>query len=340
MSAYSRAIALEPAHGIAYNNLAALLLQQRRPIPSRVQAEALRLYLIAHRLRPEQYERHPQMHLNLAGVLVDAGRYDEAIWHYGRGLRYKPHAEDTLGRLLHLSQRVCDWRAVDRLWTHVRHPLERLRRRRPFWSSSRAGPRPALSPMHALTLPLSARTLLELAMAHSAAIQAEAGDALGGDGGDGNEGDDAPRSVRRLRVGFVSSDFKRHPVAILLAPALAALHDSGAPVEITLFALNAMAGNSTSHGARIAPATAPSSVPAASDDAGWDDAAWADRLRRAAHAVEPLHLLDDAAAVQRIRRRRIDVLLHLGELLLLALALTLVLHPRTHPLPNTGASRP
>ena len=42
----------------------ALLLQQRRPIPSRVQAEALRLYLIAHRLRPEQYERHPQMHLN------------------------------------------------------------------------------------------------------------------------------------------------------------------------------------------------------------------------------------------------------------------------------------
>ena len=58
----------------------------------------MELFLFAYSLQPEQYERYPQMHLNLAGVLVDAGRYSEAIVHYGRGLRYAEREEDTLGR--------------------------------------------------------------------------------------------------------------------------------------------------------------------------------------------------------------------------------------------------
>jgi tetratricopeptide (TPR) repeat protein len=124
-AAYVQAIQIAPVHSVAYNNLAALLLTASPPQRSK----ALSMYLIAHSLQPEQYERYPQMHLNLASVLVDAARYDEAIWHYGRGLRYEPQAEDTLGRLVHLSQRVCDWRAVDRLWPHVRHLLTKLRRR-------------------------------------------------------------------------------------------------------------------------------------------------------------------------------------------------------------------
>ena len=83
------------------------------------------MYEFAYSLQPDQYERYPQMHLNIAGVLVDAGRYDDAIWHYGRGLAYAERREDTLGRVAHLNQRVCDWRAVDNLWPDAHRLLVR-----------------------------------------------------------------------------------------------------------------------------------------------------------------------------------------------------------------------
>ena len=250
-AAYVQAIQIAPVHSVAYNNLAALLLTASPPQRSK----ALSMYLIAHSLQPEQYERYPQMHLNLASVLVDAARYDEAIWHYGRGLRYEPQAEDTLGRLVHLSQRVCDWRAVDRLWPHVRHLLTKLRRR-----GQQQAQRPAISPMHALTLPLSASELLALAQAHSAAIEAEAAtahsllgeppeapsagllppttsampaahrpetaaSAAAGAVGAASGVSAGSSHVRHgtLHIGLLSFDFKRHPVAILLARALAAV---------------------------------------------------------------------------------------------------------------------
>ena len=76
---------------MAYNNLASLLRGHAQH-----GQEALRLFTVAYELEPHVYYRHPQMHLNLAGVLVDAGRYDEAIWHYEGGLPYKPNYEDTV----------------------------------------------------------------------------------------------------------------------------------------------------------------------------------------------------------------------------------------------------
>ena len=100
-------------------------------------------------------------------MLVDAARYSEAIWHYRRGLRYAELADDTLGRLAHLQQRICDWPALERDAPELRAALARQLRR---WRRPRRR-RPPLSPMHALTLPLSAGDLLLLAQLHAEAIE-------------------------------------------------------------------------------------------------------------------------------------------------------------------------
>ena len=321
VAAYEHAILIAPKHAVAYNNLAALF--QGSP---RHRREALRLFMTAYTLDQARYTQFPQMHLNLAGVLVDASRYDEAIWHYSHGLRYRPQFEDTLGRIVHLGQRACDWRTVDRYWPPTRHVVQRVTRR-----GHRQVARPALSPMHALTLPVSAEGLLALASAHAAAFEAAAAAAtadgrhggqqhvLGG-GGDGEPAGEAMargaaldhgRDVGVLRVGLISSDFKRHPVTILLAPVLSRLRATCPRLHLTLFALNPPPTSPLPSAVSVAAA---SHQAAAAPEGVEGDAVWWGRLHSAAHAVVPLHNLSDLAAAERIERARLHVLLDLNGL--------------------------
>ena len=321
-AAYARAIGLSPRHAVAYNNLAALMVGSTQAAH---RAHALQLYLAAHELQPLEYARFPQMHLNLASVLVDAGRYRDAIWHYFRGLAYATHAHDTLGRLIHLSQRVCDWHAVARLWPRVHRDLvtgvQRSAQVQP------AGERPKLSPMHALTLPLSAPELLGLAKGHAAAIEADATarhlivinhrptpTALGTlpDLLPSEQYRSSPAS-QQLRVGFVSGDFKRHPVTILLAPALLACRSACAHVRLSLFALNPFRdANATRAPTRTDRARLPKTSSGMHESVS--EEAWHALLRRAAHEVTPLDGLDDADAVTAIRRVRPHMLIDLHGL--------------------------
>lgn len=89
-----------------------------------------------------------------------------------------------------------------------------------------------------------------------------------------------PRSGR-LRVGYLSADFRNHPVSHLLAPVLAA-HDRSA---VEVFA----------YGYRAPPA----------------DDAWRARIRDAAEHFVDLDGLDDEAAARRIHADGIDVLVDL-----------------------------
>ena len=288
-------------------------------------AYALQLYLAAHELQPLEYARFPQMHLNLASVLVDAGRYRDAIWHYFRGLAYETHAEDTLGRLIHLSQRVCDWHAVARLWPRVHRDL--VTRVQGSAHVQPAGQRPRLSPMHALTLPLSAAELLGLAKGHAAAIEADATarhlivihhrptptvlgtrpDLLP------SEQYRSSPALQHLRVGFVSGDFKRHPVTILLAPALLACRSACAHVRLSLFALNPFRDANATRAPTMTD-RAPLSKTSSGMHESVSEEAWHALLRRAAHEVTPLDGLDDADAVTAIRRERPHMLIDLHGL--------------------------
>ena len=117
----------------AYNDLAAAVVEQSDLAGAHLFA--------AHRIAPSRFAEYPQMHLNLAGALVDAARYDEAVAHYGAGLRYEPSRDDTLGRMVHLMQRTCDWRGVHWTWPARAHRSARPRRRRRAIGRNRSKPR-------------------------------------------------------------------------------------------------------------------------------------------------------------------------------------------------------
>lgn len=220
------------------------------------------------------------MHLNIASELVDASRYDEALWHYQHGLRFEAMADDTLGRLVHLHQRVCDWRAVDRLLPQLRHLVARALR-----ASRRPVSRPALAPMHMLTLPFAASEMLGLARVHASALEAEAH-------GAGLLSFIHPHRplpllppLGSLHIGLMSSDFKRHPVSILLAPVLSHLKRACPHLSLTLFALN----------------------PDPRDT-------WRRMLEAGVDRVEDLSALGDMDAAARVNDARVHVLIDLNGL--------------------------
>ena len=134
---YERAIAAHPGH--AYNNLATSCRLQ--PL-----AEALGLHRGAP-IAPSR-RRVPADAPQPAGArrrgAVRRGRRP-----HGAGLRYEPSRDDTLGRMVHLMQRTCDWRGVG---TAARAPCIARRGR-----ADDAEQRPPLSPMHALTMPPATR---------------------------------------------------------------------------------------------------------------------------------------------------------------------------------------
>jgi protein O-GlcNAc transferase len=92
--------------------------------------------------------------------------------------------------------------------------------------------------------------------------------------------DNDRKANRRLRVGYVSADFRRHSVSFFIEPLLAA-HD---PAQVETF-LYSNSGN-------------------------LDDVT--DRLRASAHHWRDIYNIDDAAAAEIIRADRIDILVELG----------------------------
>ena len=132
-----------------------------------------------------------------------------------------------------MYQRVCDWYGVNTFVPELRHAMMREMRQ-----SHQTRRRPALSPMHLMTLPFAAYELQQLARAHATATEREAREA-----GLTRFVHARPPLLRGgthslLRLGLISGDFKRHPVSILLAPVLMYVQRLRPRPHLTLFALN------------------------------------------------------------------------------------------------------
>ena len=183
------------------------------------------------------------MHLNVAGSSVDAGMYHRAMLHYSRGLAVEEYAADTICRLVHLSQRICDWRAMEGVWPIARNVIPMEER---LMGNQHPATRSRLSPMHALTLPLTAWDLVWLAVEHATALDGQRSASSRGlyrtervsasfqppgrlttveKTTDAMAQQSGPHR-QQLRVGYVSADFKQHPVSSLLAPTLLACRRS------------------------------------------------------------------------------------------------------------------
>ena len=276
------AAAAAPALGIVFNNLGVALRAARRADEA---VEALRT---AVRLEPGR----DKYHLNLGLALKDRRAYDEAIAAYRRGLELAPrsaalHAAlgtiyamanksaeaiaslsravalspantEARGRLIREKAQICDWDGLHRLGDDARRRLE----------AGEGTIHPFVWPSLIDSLAVQRRAAEQWA----ARVARAAGPSLP---------PREPRREARIRLGYLSADFREHAVAYLLAEVIE-LHDRG-KFEIVAY----------------------SSGP---DDGG----TMRRRLTRAFDRFVDISGDSDPAAARRIRDDRIDILVDLA----------------------------
>jgi protein O-GlcNAc transferase len=166
-------------------------------------AEALASYEKALKLTPEDAD----IHNNLGNVLRELGRLDEAIVCYENALRRNPQLYHARVHLVHQKQHVCDWRGLDEDIAAIRE-----------WV--RTVPEAQISPFAFLAMPGTTAGEQKLCAAHW--VRNRYGPLL-------EQGRKQPfaygrRSGNKLRIGYLSADFRLHPLAFLISE-LIELHD-------------------------------------------------------------------------------------------------------------------
>ena len=244
---YRQALALRPNYPEALSNLGNALADQGRA------EEAIACFRQALMLRPN----YPEALSNLGIVLRNSGKIDEAITCYEQALALKPSLPDTLSNLGdalqqrgRLDEAIARYEQALALRPDFPGALSNLAnglkdRGKADEAIVRCQQALALQPNYPdahsnllLTLQYSERHsgTNTLAEARRFASQVEAGRRR-------PEFANTPEPERRLRVGYVSADFRTHPVGLLLDGVLTA-HEPGA-VEVFCYTNSEVADDVT-----------------------------------------------------------------------------------------------
>ncbi|EME69797.1 SPY protein [Paramagnetospirillum caucaseum] len=184
---YGQVVALDPGHASAHLNRGVILRKQKN------YAEAVAAYDRAIALEPG----NAHAHLNRSKVLYDMGRHQEALASCRDAIALKPEDAEAHSELAHVRKQLCDWEGLDR-------DEEKC------LSLVRAGAG-GVDPFVFLSLSSTQAEQLACARLWAADIAARAkrSPALPAvaDGGDAG----------RIRLGYLSADFRDHPVGYLVA---------------------------------------------------------------------------------------------------------------------------
>jgi protein O-GlcNAc transferase len=147
---------------------------------------------------------------NLGGALDEAGSKSEAAEMYKRALELNPMHSLAFCNMIISKRTNCDW---------SRFPDEFSQLRRILQQQLAAGSKPCVTPFHALMLPLTAAETLAIAASFARNAVADAqflhrsltlDSAI-------HQKPPVPRTPR-LRIGYISSDFRESPTGFLLRP--------------------------------------------------------------------------------------------------------------------------
>ncbi len=193
---YREALRLNPEYADAWNNLGNVLRAQGRP------EEAVASYRQAQALNPA----YAQAYYNLSVVLGEQGRPEEAVRQCERALSLNPNFVEAENQLMHQSQHLCEWSRFEEL-------VERQKQR------IHHSPASIVSPYAMLCVPcspaeqlLGARNWAGNCFSPVARLREGLGFRFAR----------APKP--RLRLGYLSADFREHAMAYLIAE-LFELHD-------------------------------------------------------------------------------------------------------------------
>lgn len=194
---YQEAVALQPENATLLYNLGNAQRELGKP------AEAAKHYRKALLLAPDDADTHN----NLGNVLREQGQLDEAIACYENALKLNPQLFHARVHWVHLKQQICDWSGLEHAVDEIRH-----------WITTQ--PEALISPFAFLAMPgttameqricaenwVSQRYQNLFAQRQQLAFS-------------------SPRKTSvKLRIGYLSSDFRLHPLAFLVTD-LIKLHD-------------------------------------------------------------------------------------------------------------------
>lgn len=182
LSSFDRALALTPLHVSALFNRAHALRHLKR------HDEALASYDRVLALKPD----HAEAHDGRGVLLQELRRYPEAFAAYDAAYRLDPTLKYVQGRRLHVKMAMCDWLNLDA----ERAELAAL-------AEARGG---ASEPFEFLCLSSSAEAQLRCARAFADDRYPVRRAWSGG-----------PRTHRKIRVGYVSGEFREQATAFLMA---------------------------------------------------------------------------------------------------------------------------
>jgi len=202
IASYRQAIALRPDFVEAHCNAGNVLKTLGR------QDEAIAAYRNGLVLAPSD----PEIIHNLATVLYDQGELHEAVELYRRAIAIKPDFALAIGNLTHARLDTCDWNGLDEDMNKCRALVQ-------------AGVR-GVQPFAFLSVTDSPSEHLRCARLEAAAAAVAVTEKLPAA---------PPRTREKLRLAYLSGDFRQHPSAILTAE-LFERHDRGR-FEVSAYSL-------------------------------------------------------------------------------------------------------
>lgn len=181
---FEQCLAIDPGHCFAMNNLALAL----QALGKREQARAL--FESAIELAPD----YTIAHINLGHLLQQDGDFESAAHHYQLAYKLAPKLDLLAGDLAQTKAMICDWTGLEKLWREIEKRIS-------------TGGIPC-SPF--VFLSGSDRPELSLRVAKAYVEQHVPKLAVSTYEYRGSQ-----ISNRKMRIGYLSSDFKEHPVAYL-----------------------------------------------------------------------------------------------------------------------------
>ena len=255
--AFARILAGSPSQPSAHYNLASARMGQHRV------AEAAELYRRALELKPD----YPDAANGLSNALRVLGRWDEALVHARLALELRPDFPDALGHLAILMRSVCEWTGLPELDARLAALTS---------SQLARGEATAVQPMLSLWMDTDPHTRLNIAASHCRDARRRAAAAGAGFSFEGRRSAAGP-----VTVGYLSGDFRNHPVAQQIR-SLLRRHDR------TTFRVHAYA---------FGPS---------------DGSTLRDEIAAACDRFVDLQGVGDLAAAERIYRDEVDILVDLG----------------------------
>lgn len=205
-AAYQEAVTLNPAMAELYYNLGNAKRELGKP------AEAAAHYRRYIELVPDDADAWN----NLGNVLRELGRLDEAVAAYQQALAFKPDLYHAKVHLVHQQQHMCDWQGLEQSVSEIRE-----------WVRSK--PEALISPFAFLAMPGTTAVEQKLCAMQWAKNRHQALIELGR-----NLAFNYVKTPdRRLHIGYLSGDFRLHPLAFLITEMIE-LHD-GERFEISAY---------------------------------------------------------------------------------------------------------